>query len=87
MSELSKEELEALEAAHVVDSRGSACPGPMLEAKKNIGKVKVGEVLEVWSASADTKVNIPKWCKKVGHEFLGYLEAEGYERLFIKRAK
>ncbi len=80
-------DLTTIEAAHVVDSRGSACPGPMLEAKKNIGKVKVSEVLEVWSASADTKKNIPKWCQKVGHEYLGHLVAEGYDRLFIRRSK
>ena len=30
-------DLTAIKAAKVVDARGSACPGPMLEAKKGIG--------------------------------------------------
>jgi hypothetical protein len=30
---------------------------------------------------------MPRWCEKVGHEFLGALQGEGYERLFIKRMK
>ena len=41
--------LSEIQAAKVVDARGSACPGPLLEAKKGIGAVKVGEVLEIWS--------------------------------------
>jgi tRNA 2-thiouridine synthesizing protein A len=84
---MSAEELAALEAAKVVDARGSACPGPLLEAKKGIGAISVGEVLEIWSADAGTKDQIPAWSKKVGHEFLGALEAEGYDRIFIRRSK
>lgn len=84
---MSPEELSALEAAKVVDARGSACPGPLLEAKKGIGAIGVGEVLEIWSADAKTKDQIPAWSKKVGHEFLGALEAEGYDRIFIRRSK
>lgn len=84
---MSAEELSALEAAKVVDARGSACPGPLLEAKKGIGAIGVGEVLEIWSADARTKEDIPRWSQKVGHEFLGALEAEGYDRIFIRRSK
>lgn len=77
-----------VEAAKVVDARGSACPGPLLEAKKGIGSIKVGEVLEIWSGDARTKEDIPKWARKVGHEFLGFATAEGgYDRIFIKRLK
>jgi len=81
-------DLNTVEAAKVVDARGSACPGPLLEAKKGIGTIKVGEVLEIWSGDARTKEDIPKWSKKVGHEYLGNLVAEGgYDRIFIKRSK
>jgi tRNA 2-thiouridine synthesizing protein A len=80
-------ELSTIQAAKVVDARGSACPGPLLEAKKGIGVVKVGEVLEVWSGDPNTKNDIPKWAAKVGHEFLGYLSADGYDRVFIRRKK
>jgi tRNA 2-thiouridine synthesizing protein A len=84
---MSVADLSNTEAAKVVDARGSACPGPLLEAKKGIGGIKVGEVLEIWSGDAGTKRDIPKWCTKVGHEFLGALEADGYDRIFIKRLK
>ena len=80
-------ELSNVEAAKVVDARAMSCPGPLLEAKKGIATVKVGEVLEVWSGDPNTKDDMPRWCQKVGHEFLGVVPGDGYERLFIKRLK
>ena len=86
-------ELTSIQAAKVVDARAMSCPGPLLEAKKGIankkgiGAIKVGEVLEIWSGDANTKTDMPRWCEKVGHEFLGVLPGEGYERLFIRRMK
>lgn len=80
-------DLNSLEVTKVVDARGSACPGPLLEAKKGIGSVSIGQIIEVRSNDPGTKNDIPVWAQKVGHEFLGILAAEGYDRLFIKRAK
>ena len=80
-------DLTTIAAAKVVDARAMSCPGPLLEAKKGIATVKVGEVLEIWSGDVNTKNDMPRWCEKVGHEFLGVLQGEGYERLFIRRAK
>jgi tRNA 2-thiouridine synthesizing protein A len=80
-------DLEKLEVAKVVDARGMACPGPLLEAKKSIGTVSVGQTIEVLSGDASTKNDLPKWAAKVGHDFLGVLAGEGYDRLFITRKK
>jgi TusA-related sulfurtransferase len=85
---MTTDELSTIQAEKVVDARGSACPGPLLEAKKGIGSIKKGDVLEIWSGDPKTKEDIPKWSKKVGHEFLGSVTAEGgYDRIFIKRLK
>jgi len=80
-------DLNTIQAAKVVDARAMSCPGPLLEAKKSIATVKVGEVLEIWSGDTNTKNDMPRWCEKVGHSFLGVLPGEGYERLFIRRMK
>lgn len=80
-------DLTTIAATKVVDARAMSCPGPLLEAKKGIATVKVGEILEIWSGDVNTKADMPRWCEKVGHEFLGSLEGEGYERLFIRRGK
>ena len=80
-------ELESITSAKVVDARGAACPGPLLEAKKAMGTVPVGSVIEIWSTDPITKTDISAWSAKVGHEFLGALAAEGYDRVFVIRRK
>lgn len=84
---MSNEDLARLQPAKIVDARGSACPGPLLEAKKAIGAVSIGQVLEIWSNDQGTKKDIPLWAKKVGHEYLGVLAGEGYDRIFVLRKK
>jgi len=80
-------DLNAVEVSNTVDARGSACPGPLLEAKKGIGKVRVGEILEIYSSDSGTRNDIPAWAKKIGHEYLGLLEVDGYDKHFIRRKK
>ena len=80
-------DLSTIEIASTIDARGSACPGPLLEAKKGIGKVKVGEVLEILSNDSGTKKDIPVWANKVGHAYLGHLEADGHDKIFVRRTK
>ena len=80
-------DLSTVLAAKVADARAMSCPGPLLEAKKSIGIVKVGEVIEIWSGDSNTKNDLPRWCEKVGHEYLGFLPGDGFERLFIRRKK
>jgi TusA-related sulfurtransferase len=80
-------DLSSIQIANTSDARGSACPGPLLEAKKGIGKVKVGEVLEIYSNDSGTRTDIPAWAGKVGHEYLGMVAAEGYDKHFIRRKK
>jgi Predicted redox protein, regulator of disulfide bond formation len=84
---LSDKDLGAIESAKVVDARGSACPGPLLEAKKAMNTVQIGQVIEIWSSDPATKSDIGAWSTKVGHTFLGYLPGEGYERVFVVRQK
>ncbi|MCF8045577.1 MAG: sulfurtransferase TusA family protein, partial [Desulfarculaceae bacterium] len=79
--------LQSIEPTDTVDARGSACPGPLLEAKKGIAKVKVGEVLEILSNDSGTRSDVPAWAGKVGHEYLGFLEVDGYDKHFITRNK
>jgi TusA-related sulfurtransferase len=71
----------------VAAARGSACPGPLLEATKSIGGVPVGGVLEVLTTDPQTKSDMTAWCNKVGHGFIGVAQADGYERVFVERAR
>lgn len=84
---MTPEELKNMQADRVVDARGTSCPGPILAAKKSIVEVPVGQVMEVLASDAGTKKDLPAWCKKTGHEFLGMFEDAGDIKLYIKRTK
>lgn len=80
-------DVNEVQAAYMVDARGSACPGPLLEAKKGIGKVRLDQVLEIYSSDSGTRDDIPAWANKVGHEYIGYLQADGYDKHYVRRKK
>ena len=82
------QDLTALKAAAVVDCRGSACPGPLMEAKKAIGKVKVGEVLESAQQRPRHQGRHPRcgpgrWATSAW----AFVPGDGYDRIFITRKK
>ena len=79
------EELNDLKVDELVDARGTACPGPLLAAKKAISGLDSGGIMEVLTADEGSKRDIPKWAKKKGHEYLGDLEKDGYYRMFLKK--
>lgn len=80
-------DLKTIKPAKTVDARGTACPGPLLEAKRAMAEVPAKGVLEVLSSDQATTEDIPLWAKKVGHEYLGNVEEAGYWRVFVKRGK
>jgi len=84
---MTPEELKNVEANKIVDARGMSCPGPILAAKKSITGVSTGDIMAILSSDPGTKKDIPAWAKKMGHEFLGFLEEPGYWKLFVKRMK
>lgn len=83
---MTTEELKALTVSKTVDARGTSCPGPLLAAKKSIGEIESEEIMEILSSDEGTKNDIPKWCNKMDHEFLGIVEEDSYSRLFLKKA-
>jgi len=84
---MNEEELKALTADKVIDARGTACPGPLLEAKRGITSVPMDGVMELISSDPSTNRDLPKWAKKIGHDYLGTVEDSGNVRIFIRRKK
>jgi tRNA 2-thiouridine synthesizing protein A len=80
-------ELKTLKVDKEVDARGTACPGPLLEAKRAITSVPMGGVMEVLSSDESTNNDLPRWTQKVGHEYLGTIEEAGFWRIFVRRGK
>ena len=76
------------EVQKTVDARGLSCPGPILNSKKAIMKLKIGQVLEILTTDPGSKKDIPAWANLTGQEFITTedFENEGF-RFIIKRLK
>lgn len=79
--------LSTLKVDKVVDARGTACPGPLLEAKRAIAEVPMNGVMVVISSDEGTTTDVPLWARKVGHEHLGTTAEPGLWRVYVRRRK
>ncbi|OQX16696.1 MAG: preprotein translocase subunit TatC [Desulfobulbaceae bacterium A2] len=78
-------DLNTIKADEVLDAKGLSCPMPLLRTKKSINAIKSGQVLEVQGTDPGSKNDIPGWCERSGHKFLGTLDGAGCFRFFIQK--
>jgi tRNA 2-thiouridine synthesizing protein A len=76
---------DGVEAVSVLDAKGLSCPMPLLRTKKEIGKIGSGEILQVDGTDPGSRNDLPGWCERAGHEYLGEKEESGYISFFIKK--
>ena len=69
----------------VLDAKGLSCPMTLLRTKKEMGKLAAGEILQVDGTDPGSRNDIPGWCERAGHEYLGEKEESGYISFFIKK--
>lgn len=77
--------LEELKVAAVLDAKGLSCPMPLLRTKKEMSKLKSGEILHIMGTDPGSRNDIPGWCERSGHEFLGLKDEEGFTNYYIKK--
>lgn len=77
-------ELSTISVAKEVDARGTACPGPLLEAKRAVAEVPSNEVMQLLSSDPGTINDMKRWTKKMKHEYLGEVEEDGYWSIYIR---
>jgi tRNA 2-thiouridine synthesizing protein A len=73
-----------IEADVLVDARGAACPGPLMNL---IGKIKTAEpgtVIELQTTDSSSKDDVPAWLEKAGHELLGIEEHDDYWSVYVE---
>jgi tRNA 2-thiouridine synthesizing protein A len=72
---------------HIVDARGSYCPGPLMELIRAIREGQVGDVIAVYSSDAGSKMDIPKWVEKAGHRLVGLETRDGYDEIVVEKQR
>ena len=76
---------EGLDVASVLDAKGLSCPMPLLRTKKEIGKIDAGQILQIDGTDPGSRNDIPGWCSRAGHEYLGEKEETGYISFFVQK--
>ncbi len=76
---------DGINADHTLDAKGLSCPMPMLRTKKEIDKIESGQVIEILGTDPGTRNDLPGWCERSGHEWLGEKEDTGFMRFYIKK--
>ncbi|MEF3168975.1 MAG: sulfurtransferase TusA family protein [Deltaproteobacteria bacterium] len=76
---------DGLKVARTLDAKGLSCPMPLLRTKKEIEKIKSGEILEILGTDPGSRNDIPGWCSRAGHEYLGEKEDSGFIRFYVKK--
>jgi tRNA 2-thiouridine synthesizing protein A len=70
-----------------IDARGSFCPGPLMELIRAIRESQVGDVIAVRSTDKGSKIDIPKWVEKAGHELVALDAREGYDEIVVRKQR
>jgi TusA-related sulfurtransferase len=77
----------AIAADRVLDCSGLVCPLPILQARKAMEDLTVGQVLEIIATDLGSVVDVQAWTRRTGHQLLSY-EDEGKRFVFyIRKAK
>ncbi len=67
-----------------VDSRGSACPGPITDLVRAYKKAQNGDIIELLATDSGIKADAKAWCERTGNELLEIKEENGVYTVRIK---
>ena len=77
--------MDAIKITRTIDAKGLDCPMPLLKAKKAIESLESGQILEILGTDAGSKIDLPGWCERVGHSYLGVKEEKNFYRFYIQK--
>jgi len=68
-----------------VDTSGTCCPEPLMQAHRAIKTMQPGQVLELISTDIGSRMDIPAWCGRTGHELLRTKEDGKTFRYYVRK--
>jgi tRNA 2-thiouridine synthesizing protein A len=77
---------EGLRAGTTIDTLGLYCPVPIIRTAEAIRRIAAGSVLEVVSDDRVILIDMPAWCRSMGHVYLGARHDAGAFHLFVRKA-
>jgi tRNA 2-thiouridine synthesizing protein A len=77
--------MDTIRADKTLDAKGLDCPMPLLKAKKAMETMERGQVLEIQGTDQGSKIDLPGWCERVGHVYLGVKEEADYFKFYIQK--
>lgn len=69
----------------VVDTKGLACPMPIVKAKKALDALASGQIMEVLSTDKGSVNDFQAWVKQTKHELLEHKEENGIYKFYVKK--
>jgi TusA-related sulfurtransferase len=68
-----------------LDCYGLLCPIPIIKIVEAIKGLPPGQVLEVIATDEGIVSDLPAWCRRTGHEFLGIEKREGEYYGYVRK--
>ena len=75
------------DVAKEFDASGLRCPMPILQTKKQVQTIEIGQIIKVTATDIGTKKDFPAWAERTGNEILELVEEDGKLIWYIKRTK
>ena len=72
-------------ADEIINVKGLTCPAPLVEARKKINKMQVGQTLEVVGDHAPSKKEVPEVMEDLGHEIVSVTDEGNTWHVIIKK--
>lgn len=76
---------DGITPTRTLDAKGLSCPMPLLRTKKEMDKINAGEILEILGTDPGSRNDLPGWCTRSGHVYLGEKEDSGFFRFYIQK--
>ncbi|SEQ08281.1 sulfurtransferase TusA family protein [Piscibacillus halophilus] len=75
-----------INADHVLDAKGLACPMPIVKTRKEIDNVEPGKVLLIEATDQGSKADLKAWAERSGHQYLGTVEEGDVLKHYVRKA-
>ncbi|MFN0301697.1 MAG: sulfurtransferase TusA family protein [Burkholderiales bacterium] len=74
-------------ADKILDTKGLNCPLPIIKAKRALGEIQVGGLLEILATDPGSVKDFQAFCRQTGHELVSSAQDGAVYNFLIKRMK